>query len=514
MSGADQSIRILHVDDDSDLAELVGTFLEREGEQFDVRTATSAEAGLEQLEAEPVDCVVSDYDMPGKTGIDFLEAVRERRSDLPFILYTGKGSEEIASEAISAGVTDYLQKESGSEHYVLLANRIENAVAQTRAERQIERTRDYFGTILEYASDYVMIVDETGAVDYVSPAVERVMGYTPQELTGMDAFDTVHPEDRTAAAERFAAVLESTGGEETVELRARHADGTWRWLEVRAKKVRDEDVVEGIIVSVRDVTERASSRMELDTVVDNLPGYVYRHRYEEGWPLEFVKGSAEAITGYTASELAEVLVEAEEIIHPEDREAVRTGVEEGLEESGYYDLTYRIIAKDGEVRWIRDQGQLVTDPTSSEEMLDGLIVDVTERKEHEQELELFRRLIDHTTDSLLVIDPDTGAFLDANETACRRRGYTRQELLDRSVPEVEEDIPDLDSWLAMVADLKAGTDITFEGTHRRKDGSTFPVEVRGSYLALDDDYVVAISRDLSDRSGGDERGSTDTESPG
>ncbi|QAU14158.1 PAS domain S-box protein [Halorubrum sp. BOL3-1] len=129
-------VRILHVDDEPDFIELVTTFLERKNEQFQVGTATSASDGLDQLAADEYDCIVSDYDMPGQDGIEFLEAVREDYPDLPFILYTGKGSEEVASDAITAGATDYLQKGSGTEQYELLANRITNAINQYRSSRR------------------------------------------------------------------------------------------------------------------------------------------------------------------------------------------------------------------------------------------------------------------------------------------------------------------------------------------------------------------------------------------
>jgi len=139
---ADESIQVLHVDDEPEFAELTATFLEREHSQFTVETAQSASAGLDRLD-EDVDCIVSDYDMPGTDGIDFLETVREEYPDLPFVLFTGKGSEEVASEAIAAGVTDYLQKEGGSSQYAVLANRIENAVTQYDAERRAsERKRE------------------------------------------------------------------------------------------------------------------------------------------------------------------------------------------------------------------------------------------------------------------------------------------------------------------------------------------------------------------------------------
>ncbi|WP_158056179.1 hybrid sensor histidine kinase/response regulator [Halorussus halophilus] len=128
------NVRVLLVDDDPDLADLSATYLERVRDGFDVTVETNPAAALGRLADERVDCVVSDYDMPEMDGLTFLDAVRDDHPTLPFVLFTGKGSEEIASEAISAGVTDYLQKESGSDQYEVLANRVENAVERQRAE--------------------------------------------------------------------------------------------------------------------------------------------------------------------------------------------------------------------------------------------------------------------------------------------------------------------------------------------------------------------------------------------
>jgi len=131
-------IRVLHVDDEPDFADMVATVLERENDRFDITTANNVSDGLDRLAGAEFDCIVSDHDMPGKNGIEFLKAVREEYPDLPFILFTGKGSEEVASGAISAGVSDYLQKRSGRDRYGLLANRITNLVSQYRTEGQLE----------------------------------------------------------------------------------------------------------------------------------------------------------------------------------------------------------------------------------------------------------------------------------------------------------------------------------------------------------------------------------------
>jgi PAS domain S-box-containing protein len=265
-----EGIRVLHVDDDQDFADLVGLYLERENEDIEIVTESSAKDGLERLEREEIDCIVSDYNMPGMDGIEFLERVREDWPDRPFILYTGRGSEEIASEAISAGVTDYLQKEQGTDQYKVLANRIENAVAQHRAEQEVEATTKWYSTILEHSSDYVMIIDEMGDVAYVSPAIERVLGYRPDDIVGDNSFDFVHPDDAEAAARTMAEVIEDPKTESTAEFRARHADGSWRWLETRGRNLLDDPIIEGVMVNVRDITERKEREQTLERQKDRL----------------------------------------------------------------------------------------------------------------------------------------------------------------------------------------------------------------------------------------------------
>ncbi len=241
------AVQVLHVDDEPDFAELVATFLQREDERLDVETATSVEDGLALLSETDIDCVVSDYELPGRNGIEFLEAVRESHPNMPFILYTGKGSEEVASEAISAGVDDYLQKAAGTEQYTLLANRISNAVAQHRSRQEAARTRRFFSTLIEHSTDVIPVIDPEGTITYLSPSAEWILGYEPAEIVGENAFDYIHPDDIDRTAEKFRATLKRPDSMQEVEFRFKHADGSWVHLYGRARNLLDDPDIEGIV---------------------------------------------------------------------------------------------------------------------------------------------------------------------------------------------------------------------------------------------------------------------------
>jgi PAS domain S-box-containing protein len=124
------------VDDDEAFCELAARHLERADGSLSVETETDPTRVLDRLADGSFDAVVSDYEMPALDGIALLRAVRERHGDLPFLLFTGTGDESVASEAIAAGVTDYLRKEFGTEQYALLANRARKAVNAARQRRR------------------------------------------------------------------------------------------------------------------------------------------------------------------------------------------------------------------------------------------------------------------------------------------------------------------------------------------------------------------------------------------
>jgi len=272
-----ESIRVLHVDDDPDFADLTATFLEREDDRLEIETVTSADAGTSRLAQERFDCIVSDYDMPGKNGIDFLEAVREENPDIPFILYTGKGSETVASDAISAGVTDYLQKGSGSDQYTILANRITNAVTARRAEADADQTRQRLRQILKTVPACIVRLNREGEFIFANERAMEVLGlersdvtertYNDPEWKIRDLDGEPIPDEKLP----FRKVRDSGeplyGVRHTIEW----PDGTRKILLVNGTPLFDDDGnVEYVVFALSDITDHVEHETRLKRTTARL----------------------------------------------------------------------------------------------------------------------------------------------------------------------------------------------------------------------------------------------------
>ncbi|ELY53630.1 PAS domain S-box protein [Natronolimnohabitans innermongolicus] len=265
-------ITVLCVDDDPDIRSLTATTLERANDAFTVETAGGGREALARLSdgtaagGPAVDCVVSDYEMPDVDGLEVLEAVRERDPELPFVLFTGRGSEEIASEAISAGVTDYLQKDLGRDQFAVLANRIENAVEKRRAERarrESERELERYRTLVESVDDPMYVLDEKGRCTIANEALSELLDVDRDALVGehISSFISRASFERgtKTVRHRYNGDRESDRFEFTLE------DDGERWVgEASVTALTDDDgEFAGSTAVIRDITARKRREREL-----------------------------------------------------------------------------------------------------------------------------------------------------------------------------------------------------------------------------------------------------------
>ena len=380
-------IRILHVDDEPDVADLAKTFLERNNARFDITTTDTAADGLEIIHTRPPDCVVSDYNMPGTDGLEFLQTVRESYPDLPFILFTGKGSEAVASDAIAADVTDYLQKRRGTEQYELLANRIENAV---RARRETERAnrQGHLMRLTEFAGDtggFEVNMDTREVL--LTDGTCRLVGLSDEEtLSVAAALERYHPDDR-ASVRRTASRAVETGEQTHGSWRLRTLDGTERRVNVTMTPDTTRDGTTVLRGSIHDVTDREERRRELrllqQAIDDADVPITLADPSEADRPLVYVNEAFEEMTGYpperTLGRNCRFL--QGEDTDPETVAAIRDAIDD--EESISVEL--RNYRKDGTEFWNRltvtpiyDDGELVR--------YLGTQRDVTEQKTHERRL--------------------------------------------------------------------------------------------------------------------------------
>ena len=510
MSATADPIRVLHVDDEPGLADLARTFLEESDDRITVRTAADAAEGLAALSDSRVDCVVSDYDMPGRNGIEFLERVREAHPELPFILYTGKGSEEVAGEAISKGVTDYLQKSTGTEQYSILANRIANAVEKRRAQRETRTVRRRFEAVLENTTTPMFMKDDRDEYLFVNRAYRELFGLEDADVVGRTDAELLSDDVAEELRAGDAAVIDR-GESVEVEERIPTDDGERVFLttkmpihDVGTRSDPDDPVA--VFGVGTDITDRKRQSRRLETLISNLPGIVYRARNDHGWPMEVVRGDCERLTGYPAAALQRGdVVWGEDVLHPDERDRMWESVQDALANDDPFEVTYRIRTADGETRWLWERGRAVDTPDG--EVLEGFIIDITERTERERELTRIKRQYEtvFADPNILVAHIDTdGTLVDVNPTAMEYVDADRDDVLGepfRETPWFDHSAAAREAVDARIDRARSGEYAEFEGDRVRPNGEPYAVE--GVFRPVTDDGGAVVSilvsaRDVTD----------------
>jgi PAS domain S-box-containing protein len=258
-----RKIKTLVVDDEPSLLDLTKIFLEGHGD-IKVAVAASATEAINMIEAEDFDVIVSDYQMPMMNGLQLLRAIKEHNSDLPFILFTGKGRESVAVDALNLGASYYLQKggDPGAQ-FSELANMIRRSDEIQRSKKQLSDSENRFRNLVQNSSDFITIVDRKGTVIYSSSSIQRILGFDESYLVGKSALEIVHPDDHALIQKELGLVMENRHDGLPAEFRIRRIDGQYIPVEAVGRNMFGVPNVDGMVITTRPIIERKKAESAL-----------------------------------------------------------------------------------------------------------------------------------------------------------------------------------------------------------------------------------------------------------
>lgn len=226
---------------------------------------------------------------------------RERtRIDERALPGTGQSASGVIDEVITAPL-DYETVVWRLDNLLTRRDTTRNLVEKNERLKQRERELQRYRTFVERSSDIITVLDESGVVQYQSPAIERVLGYGREELLGENAFELFHPEDRPSLEETYAELIADPGRTVTTEGRMRRADGSYCWLSVMATNHFDEGVIDGIVVNSRDITDRKREQQRRERTVERMTDAIID--LNENWRFIEINEQAEQTLGIESSEV-------------------------------------------------------------------------------------------------------------------------------------------------------------------------------------------------------------------
>ena len=499
-NNSEDIIRVLHVYDEPEILLIAKKALNREDKGLLIESVETLDELLQLLAEGRYDCIVSDYQMPTINGIELVRRVREF-SNIPIIIYTSRGSEEVAEASFSAGVDDYLRKELGPSHYKVLAKRIRMAVEKRRAEEQLRASEERFRGIAERNIDAILVMDIFGTVNYISPSAEKIFGLNPVDMLGR-GFPSFIPEyEHSKIDEILRSAIDRTSVE-FLELNVIGGEGLPTPVEVSTSSIIRGGEVVGVQGVVRDVSERVRAEDMYQHLFEFCPvGIVYT---DETGVISSLNPTARSLTVNRDDEvIGKKFVEVFSVSDG-DIPILYDPNLSGESETENKPLKCQIFGNEGAGRWI----EVYSAPIEMRGVFLGtqiVMMDITGRKRAEEESEEARRhfetLFQVTVDPVVIVDSG-GTILEITERIEEITGFTRGELLGRNF--LETKVVSERSKLVLMSNLKErllGRDIpSYEVGLLTKDGRELLFDVKAKSIEYGGSPAVMASfRDIGER---------------
>ncbi len=507
-------LRVLYVDDETALLELAKLFLEK-GDLFFVDTVTSPGVALDKLNSELYDAIISDYQMPEMDGITFLKQLKGTGDATPFIIFTGRGREEVVIEALNEGADFYLQK--GGEprsQFAELSNKIRYAVTRRQAEEALHDTTEHLHNLFFYANAPIMAWDPDYHITRFNPALEHLSGRSEKEVQGK-TLDFLFPDTSREAS--MALIEKALKGErwETVEIPILTKDGTIRIVIWNSANILDpkgrivSTIAQGIDITERKQTEIALQKNEewYRTLVASVNEAIILQE-KTGEVLTWNRAAehlfgvpAKEVLGHTATSRKWETIREDGSEFPDSKHPSIHTLETG---EACRNVVMGIKKDDGTLSWVNINTSPLFGPGDTKPYAVVIsFLDITERKQGEIALqsaqEKYTKAFLASPDAIMISDLETGCFVEMNDVTSQIFGYSRDEMIGKNALELgiwlkKEDWDDLITQVK-----KSGRVKGYEVYNRHKSGKLFNASISADTITLDGRvHLISIVRNITE----------------
>ena len=391
--------------------------------------------------------------------------------------------------------------------YIGLVGTIRDINDRKLAEQELRDSEQRFRILTENLADCIAILNKDTTVRYIS---SPLLGYTKEEIIGSNAFFTAHPDDLENYIETLTPIYQEHGYQVRELLRLLHKDGTWRWMDVALVSYIDDPIIDGIVITAHDVTDRKQTEDALmdnerrfRAVIENMTDSISILTAEG--IISYISPAFEKMLGYKPEEV--IGLDGLSLLHSSDQKIVDKLYTSVSRPKSTDRNIIRAQHKDGSWRWL----EITATNHIDDPVIQGVIVitrDVTDRKQAEDALleseQKFKQIFDNIADEIIYTAPD-GTVLAVNWAIEEIWGLSPDEVIGNNFTETsnfnQQQLDELTQDMAYaLANNETMPTKEFEGRH--KDGRKVIVEAKTNFVTNIDgeiEGILAIIRDITDR---------------
>lgn len=397
-----------------------------------------------------------------------------------------------------------------SSHWLIVLSDVTDR--RTVQDAALDRVA-HWRTLVQYSSDLILKIGCDYKISYATPSSRKILGHHDSRLLDTSLLNYVCEEDRAKLSEGIQQWFSEIDC--CIEFRAIRGDGISVYLAATGNLLPGDDLLSrNVVVSIRDISQKREAEIkvrqqkeQLDAVVRNLPGIVFRCRNDEFWTMNYISDRCLDMTGYTAAEFLSGGCSFEDLILPKFRQSARAVVDQALMDHLPYTLEYPIQHRDGSIRWVMENAQGIFDPGGQVQWLTGVTLDVTESHQAKVALAIsndrISRIFRYSPMGICLARANDHCVIEANPALLRMLGYTLEELLQNNFLDVthpDDRAADLEQFERCCAGEIDWYPI--EKRYLHKNGT--PVWVRIIINVIRDEagqplYSLGLVEDISDR---------------